>query len=313
MRILVTGGAGFIGSHLVEALVERGHSVRVLDNFSSGKRQNLAAVRGRIEIVRGDCAEPRVARHAVRGVDVVYHEAAVPSVTLSVKDPETSFRANAVATFQMLLAARDGGVRRFVYAGSSSVYGDRRGQPKRETDTPHPLSPYAVGKLTGEHLVRVFSELYRIEGLTLRYFNVFGPRQDPSSPYSGVISLFVTKLLAGLRPVIYGDGLQSRDFTYVGDVVAANLLALKAKGLRGQVMNVASGGRTTIRGLLRQVAREIGCPAAARHAAGRAGDIRHSRADIGLARRVLGFRPRVSVVAGLRETVAWYRQGRPRG
>jgi UDP-glucose 4-epimerase len=307
MQILVTGGAGFIGSHLVEALVRRGHGVRVLDNFSSGRRENLSAVEREVHVLRGDCADPQAARLAVRGVEVVYHEGAVPSVALSVRDPASSFRSNATATFQMLLAARDAGVRRFIYAGSSSVYGGRRGQPKRETDLPCPLSPYAVGKLTGEHLVRVFSELYGLQGLTLRYFNVFGPRQDPSSPYSGVISLFVTALLAGRRPVIYGDGLQSRDFSYIDNVVAANLLALRVPGLRGQVVNIANGRRTTIRGLLTRVAREVGCPALARHAPARAGDVRHSRADISEARRLLGYRPGVDVPTGIQRTVAWYR------
>ncbi len=307
MRILVTGGAGFIGSHLVEALVRRGHVVRVLDNFVTGRRENVASVRREIELLRGDCADPRAAQRAVRGVEVVFHEAAVPSVTVSVQDPAGSFRANATATLTTLLAARDAGVRRFIYAGSSSVYGDRPGLPKRESATPVPLSPYAVGKLTGEHLVRIFSELYGIEGLTLRYFNVFGPRQDPSSPYSGVISLFTTALLAGRTPLIYGDGRQSRDFTHVANVVDANLRALTARSLRGEAVNVATGKGTTLRELLRLIAGETQAPATARYAPARAGDIRHSVADIRAAHRLLGYRPKVDIARGLRQTVEWYR------
>jgi UDP-glucose 4-epimerase len=307
MRILVTGGAGFIGSHLVEALVADGHRVRVLDNFSSGNRRNLKAVRDDVEVLRGDCADDRAARRAVKGVEVVYHEAAVPSVAVSVNDPVGSFRANATATLAMLSAARDAGVRRFIYAGSSSVYGDLPGLPKRESDTPAPLSPYAVGKLAGEQLVRVFSRLYGIEGLTLRYFNVFGPRQDPSSPYSGVISLFTTALLAGRTPVLCGDGLQSRDFTYVANVVDANLRALAAPRLRGETVNVATGRRTTLRQLLRVIAEEVGRSPRARRAPARPGDIRHSLADVRAARRLLGYRPRVALTAGLAATVAWYR------
>jgi UDP-glucose 4-epimerase len=307
MKILVTGGAGFIGSHLVEALVRRGHSVRVLDNFSSGRRENLAAVRGDVEVLRGDCADGRAARRAVRGVETVFHEAAVPSVTLSVEDPAGSFRANATATLEMLLAAREAGVRRFIYAGSSSVYGDRPGLPKRESAAAAPLSPYAVGKLTGEQLVSVFSKLYGLEGLTLRYFNVFGARQDPSSPYSGVISLFTTALLAGRKPVIYGDGGQSRDFTHVANVVDANLKALKVRTLCGEAVNIAMGKGTSLRTLLRLIAAEAGRPAIARHAPARLGDIRHSVADIGAARRLLGYRPKMDLAVGLRDTVRWYR------
>ncbi len=313
MKILVTGGAGFIGSHLVEALVHHGHAVRVLDNFSSGRRENLRPVRGEVEILRGDCADLATARRAAAGMEVVFHEAAMPSVARSVKDPVESHRANGTATLHMLAAAREAGVRRFVYAGSSSVYGDQPGLPKHETAAPRPLSPYAVGKAAGEQFVRVFSELYGLEGLTLRYFNVFGPRQDPSSPYSGVISLFTTALLEGRRPVIYGDGLQSRDFTYVSNVVDANLRALRAKGLCGQTVNVATGARTTLRGLLAALAKETGREPRALRAEARPGDIRHSVADIRAARRLLGYRPQVDVATGLRRTVEWYREQRVRG
>jgi UDP-glucose 4-epimerase len=308
MRILVTGGAGFIGSHLVEALVARGHRVRVLDDLSSGRLANLRAVRRGIEFLKGDCADPAVARKAVEGRDVIFHEAAVPSVARSVDDPALSHRANATATLSLLVAAREAGVRRIVYAGSSSVYGAERGLPKRESMPTRPLSPYGVAKLLGEHYLRVFSELYGIETLTLRYFNVFGPRQDPSSPYSGVISLFTTAMLARKTPVIFGDGRQSRDFTYVDNVVEANLLALDAKGLRGQTVNVATGRRISLLRLLAAVARETGRPARARHEPARPGDVRHSLADVTAAKRLLGYRPSVDFETGLARTVAWYRE-----
>jgi nucleoside-diphosphate-sugar epimerase len=308
MKILVTGGAGFIGSHLAQALAAKGHRVRVLDDLSGGRRQNLAAVRGDVEFLRGNCADIDTARRAVRGVEVVYHEAAVPSVARSVDDPALSHRANATATLTMLVAARDAGVRRFVYAGSSSVYGDTPKLPKREDMLPRPRSPYAVGKLMGEHYLRIFHELYGLETLTLRYFNVYGPRQNASSPYSGVISLFVTALLAGRRPVLYGTGQQSRDFTYVEDVVQGNLRALGARGLAGQHVNVATGRRLTLRQLLQAIARLLGVPARAERRPPRKGDVRHSLADISAARRLLGYRPRVDFETGLRRTVEWYRE-----
>ena len=307
MRILVTGGAGFIGSHIVEALVKKGHRVRVLDNFFSGKSGNLRAVKGDVEILRGDCSNPTAARRAVQRVEAVFHEGAVPSVARSVKDPAMSHTANATATLTMLIAARDAGVRRFIYAGSSSVYGDTPTLPKHEGMTPKPLSPYAVGKLMGEHYLRVFAHLYGLETLTIRYFNVFGPRQDPTSPYSGVISRFTTALLSGATPVVYGNGLQSRDFTYVMNVVDANLKALKARGLEGQSVNVAMGNRITLRQLLASLARETGRAPKATYGPARAGDVRHSLADIRLARKLLGYRPIVDFETGLRRTVDWYR------
>ena len=310
MKILVTGGAGFIGSHLAEALVGRGHTVRVLDNFYSGKRGNLRPVKGDVEVLRGDCADPAAARRAAQGMDAVFHEAAIPSVARSVADPALSHRANATATLTMLVAARDRGVRRFIYAGSSSVYGDAKQLPKREDMEPRPLSPYAVGKLVGEHYLRIFHDLYGLETLTLRYFNVYGPRQNAGSPYSGVISLFVTALLAGKKPVIYGDGLQSRDFTYVADVVQGNLRALTARGLEGQHVNVATGHRVTLRQLLEALGKEIGVSARAEMRPSRAGDIRHSLADISAAHRLLGYRPKVDFETGLRRTLDWYRGSR---
>jgi UDP-glucose 4-epimerase len=308
LNILVTGGAGFIGSHLVEALVRAGHRVRVLDNFYSGRAANLAAVRGDVEVMRGSCDDPRAARRAAKAIEVVYHQAAIPSVARSVEQPALSHAANATATVSMLAAARDAGVRRFVYAGSSSVYGDSPRLPKRESMPPQPLSPYAVAKLVGEHYLRVFCRLYGMEGLSLRYFNVFGPRQDPSSPYSGVISLFATALIRRRTPIIYGDGRQSRDFTYVENVVRGNLLALRAKGANGQAVNLATGRRTTLLELLRVMAERTGRPARAELRAPRKGDIRHSLAAIGVARRLLGYRPTVGFEVGIERTLAWYRE-----
>jgi UDP-glucose 4-epimerase len=290
------------------ALVRRGHRVRVLDNFYSGKRDNLREAAGEIEVLKGDCADLRTARRAAKGIDAVFHEAAVPSVARSVADPALSHRANAMATLSMLVAARDAGARRFIYAGSSSVYGDRAGRRKREDMDPRPLSPYAVGKLTGEHYARIFGGLYGMETVTLRYFNVFGPRQDASSPYSGVISLFIKAMLEGRTPVVYGDGRQSRDFTYVDNVVDGNLRALLARGLHGQSINVATGRSVTLNALLRTLARHLGRPARAARRPPRPGDIRHSLADIGLARRLLGYRPLVDFGTGLERTIDWYRR-----
>jgi UDP-glucose 4-epimerase len=308
MKVLVTGGAGFIGSHLAEALVRAGHRVRVLDNLYSGHRSNLRSLRAEVEFLEGDCADPATARRAVRGVEVVFHEAAIPSVVRSVQDPLASHRGNATATLSVLTAARDAGVRRLIYAGSSSVYGNSPRLPKREDMETRPLSPYAVGKLTGEHYLRIFSGLYGMETLTLRYFNVFGPRQDPGSPYSGVISLFAAALLAGRRPVIYGDGTQSRDFTYVANVVDANLRALAAPSAAGEVLNVATGMRVTLNRLLAALNRQTGRKLRARYLAARPGDVKHSLADISRARRKLGYRPLVDFETGLRLTVDWYRR-----
>src|SRR5262245_52262364 len=313
MRILVTGGAGFIGSHLAEALVRAGHRVRILDNFVGGRRENLAAVKTDVEVLDGDCADPDAARRAVDGIDVVYHERAVPSVARSVADPAGSHRTNTTATLAMLVAARNAEVRRFVYAGSSSVYGDVKKLPKREDMTLRPLSPYAVAKMMGEHYLRIFASLHGMETLTLRYFNVFGPRQDAGSPYSGVISQFVTALLQGRTPVIYGDGLQSRDFTYVENVVDANLKALAAPALCGQAVNVATGRSVSLNHLLQAIPGETGGRRGRpRHEPRRPGDVLHSRADVRRARALLGYRPIVGLEAGLRLTVAWYRS-RSRG
>ncbi|MBI2834203.1 MAG: SDR family oxidoreductase [Acidobacteria bacterium] len=303
---LVTGGAGFIGSHLVDALVHRGERVRVVDNFSTGKRENLAGARG-AEILEGDLARSDVARAAVSGADVVLHQAALPSVPRSVEDPVTSNRANIDATLEILVAARDAGVKRVVYAGSSSAYGDTPVLPKREEMPPRPLSPYALQKLVGEQYAQLFTHLYGLETVTLRYFNVFGPRQDPSSTYSGVISLFVTSLLEDRSPVIYGDGEQTRDFTYVTNVVDGVLEACRAPDVSGLVMNCATGRRISINELYKSVRRLTGASAEPTYAAPRPGDIRHSQADISRARQLLGYEPRVTFEEGLRRTVDWFR------
>jgi nucleoside-diphosphate-sugar epimerase len=303
---LVTGGAGFIGSHLVEELLRRGERVRVVDNFFSGKRENLPPS-ARIELVEGDLADAAVAARAVAGCEFVLHQAAIPSVPRSVKDPLTSHRANVDATLQVLLAARDAGVKRVVYAGSSSAYGDTPVLPKREDMKPHPQSPYALQKLVGEQYCQLFSKLYGLETVTIRYFNVFGPRQDPGSAYSGVISRFVKLLSEGQAPTIYGDGKQTRDFTYVSDVVRGVLLACHAPAVSGEVINVAGGGRVSLLELLRTLQVILCQNIEPAFQPARDGDVRDSQADIFKARQLLGFEPEVSLEDGLRRTVTWYR------
>ena len=310
-RYLVTGGAGFIGSHLAEALVGRGEKVRVVDNLSTGKQANLSHL-PRVEFLEGDLADIDVARLAVAGIDYVLHQAAIPSVPRSVKDPITSNRSNIDATLNVLVASRDAGVRRLVYAGSSSAYGDTPTLPKHEGMPPHPLSPYALQKLVGEQYAEMFTELYGFETVTIRYFNVFGPRQDPSSPYSGVISLFISALVEGRKPTIYGDGEQSRDFTYVANVVDGVLRACRAPGVAGHSINVATSRRVTLNELFATVKELVGADVDPLYAEPRPGDVRHSQADISLARRALGYEPTVSFEEGLRLTLEWYR-GHARG
>src|SRR5262245_21400937 len=287
---LVTGGAGFIGSHLCEELIRRGHRVRVVDSLITGKRGNLDHLPA-VEFMQGDLADDGVAARAVDGVDVVLHQAAIPSVPRSVSDPITSHRANVDASLNLLVAARDAGVRRVVYAGSSSAYGNTATQPKQEDMRPDPLSPYALQKLVAEQYCQVFTRLYRLETVTIRYFNVFGPRQDPSSPYSGVISLFATALLERRQPTIYGDGEQTRDFTYVGNVVDGVLRACDAPYVGGEVINVATGGRISLNELLRLMNQIIGSNLYPIYAPPRAGDVRDSQADITKARRLLDYAP----------------------
>jgi nucleoside-diphosphate-sugar epimerase len=303
---LVTGGAGFIGSHLAEELVRRGDRVRVVDNLVTGKRQNLAHIPG-VEFVEGDLADIDVARRAVEGVEFVLHQAALPSVPRSVQDPVTSNRANVDATLSVLVAARDAGVRRVVYAGSSSAYGDTPTLPKIETMPTSPLSPYALQKLVGEQYGQMFTRLYGLETVTIRYFNVFGPRQDPSSPYSGVISLFISALCEGRPPIIHGDGEQTRDFTYVANVVDGVLRAVHAPQASGEVINVATSGRVSLNQLFRAVRDLVGANVEPIYGASRAGDVRDSQADISKAARLLGYAPLVSFESGLEKTVSWYR------
>jgi nucleoside-diphosphate-sugar epimerase len=303
---LVTGGAGFIGSHLVTELVRRGARVRVVDDLSTGFRRNLDHVRG-VEFMEGSVAELDVARRAVDGMEVVLHQAAIPSVPRSVSDPITSHRANLDATLNILVAARDAGVRRVVFAGSSAAYGNTPTLPKREDMPTRPLSPYALQKLVGEQYLSMFSELYGLETVSIRYFNVFGPRQDPSSPYSGVISLFISALLKGRRPTIFGDGEQTRDFTYVANVVDGVLGATTAAGVRGDVINIATGSRISLNQLFRTLRDLVGSSIEPVYSDPRAGDVRDSQADISKARRLLGYEPLVSFEEGLRLTLDWHR------
>ena len=305
-QYLVTGGAGFIGSHLSEELVRRGQKVKVVDNLVTGKRENLAHL-AQVEFVKGDLAEAAVARRAVADVDYVLHQAAIPSVPRSVADPVSSNRANVDATLSLLVAARDAGVKRVVYAGSSSAYGNAPTLPKVESMPTAPLSPYALQKLVAEQYCQLFTTLYGLETVTLRYFNVFGPRQDPSSPYSGVISLFISALCDGQRPTIYGDGEHTRDFTYVANVVDGVLRACTAEHASGEVINVATGGRVSLNELFERIRKVVGAEVQPVYAEPRAGDLKDSQADIAKAQRLLGYEPLVSFEEGLSRTVAWYR------
>lgn len=303
-RALVTGGAGFIGSHLVEALLAEGLRVRVVDDLATGHRSNLARVEGRYEWIEGSVADFTVCQRAVEGVDYVFHQAAIPSVPRSVREPLASHESGPTATINMLEAARMAGVRRFMFAASSSAYGDTTELPKHEDILPRPLSPYAAGKLAGEHYVHVYAQTMGLDGVSLRYFNIFGPRQDPSSPYSGVISIFIRKMSRGERPTIYGDGSQTRDFTYVANAVAANLAAMRhAEPLGGDVFNVGSGQSiglldlvAALNGIFRTDLEPDFQPA-------RAGDVRDSLASLARISRVLGYVPLVSFEEGLRRTV----------
>ncbi|HQU47274.1 MAG: LPS biosynthesis protein WbpP [Planctomycetia bacterium 21-64-5] len=300
---LVTGGAGFIGSHIAAALLARGDRVRVLDNLSTGQRANLAP---QIEFVEGDVTDCQLVASALAGVDCVFHQAALASVPRSVEAPLDTNAACVTGTVTLLDAARRAGVRRLVYAGSSSAYGERPSSPKRETDLPAPISPYGAAKLAGEHYCQAFSATYGFETVVLRYFNVFGPRQDPASPYSAVIPLFITALLAGKRPTVFGDGHQSRDFTYIDNVVHGNLLAADAAGVSGRVFNVANGRATSLLELLKQLNSLLGTSVEPVHAPPRPGDIRESLADISAARRLLGYEPQVTFEDGLRRSIDYY-------
>ncbi len=307
-RYLVTGGGGFIGSHVVDRLLAKGHQVRVLDNFSTGRRENLAHCQEQIDLLEGDLRSPDTVRQAVEDCEYVLHLGALPSVPRSVRRPLESHAVNATGTLHVLLAARDAHVRRLVFASSSSVYGNNPTLPKEETMRPEPLSPYAAGKLLGEHYCRIFQQLYGLETVILRYFNVFGPRQDPSSPYSGVISLFITAALQGRPYTIYGDGEQTRDLTFVENVVTATVTASTAPEVVGEVMNIACGRQTSINDLAAMIDQIVGREGPRHYAPPRPGDVRHSLADISRARQLLGYHPAVDLLEGLRRTIAWYRE-----
>ncbi|MEO6212853.1 MAG: SDR family oxidoreductase [Vicinamibacterales bacterium] len=303
---LVTGGAGFIGSHLSEELVRRGHTVRVADSLVTGKRSNLDHVPEAL-FHEGDLGELAFARSVVEGCDYVLHQAAIPSVPRSVKDPVASHRANVDATLNVLVAARDAGVKRLVFAGSSSAYGNTPTLPKHEGMPSEPLSPYALQKVFAEQYLQMFTKLYGLETVSTRYFNVFGPRQDPTSPYSGVISVFTTALLENRSPTIYGDGEQTRDFTYVANVVDGVLRACEAPRASGEVINVATGGRISLNDLFRQMKKIVGATAEPSYVDTRQGDVRDSQADIRKAADLLGYTPVVSFEDGLKRTIDWYK------
>src|SRR5215813_8576235 len=308
---LVTGGAGFIGSHIAASLAASGARVRILDDLSTGYRENLKEINGNVDFTQGSVADPAVLKKVLDGVELVFHEAAIPSVPRSVENPRDSHIASVDGTFSLLLAARDCKVRRLIYAASSSAYGDQPTLPKREDMLPDPLSPYAVAKLVGEYYCQVFSRVYGLETLSLRYFNVFGPRQDPGSQYSGVVSRFISALLSNETPVIFGDGEQSRDFTYIENVVSANLKAAEVKSGFGKVINIANGERVTLNQLLAELKDLTGrSNAQAEYRDTRVGDVRHSLADISEARQLLGYAPIVGVREGLRRTIDWWQGSR---
>ncbi len=306
-KVLVTGGAGFIGSHLTSALVDRGDEVIVLDNLSTGRRENLGHLEGRFELIQGDVLEPETLRRAMSGVELVFHQAALASVPRSIAAPLETHAACATGTLNVLEAARANGVRRVVYAGSSSAYGDQPFQSKRELDLPRPLSPYAVAKLTGEYYCQAFTASYGLPTVVIRYFNVFGPRQDPNSEYSAVIPKFVTTMINGDRPTIYGDGSQSRDFTYVDNVVRGNLAAATAADAVGKVINVACGAHITLLQLVASINKVLGTDIKPILADRRPGDVRTSLADLSLAREVLAYDPMIDFDEGLRRSISYYR------
>ncbi|UCF44009.1 MAG: SDR family oxidoreductase [Planctomycetota bacterium] len=306
-KFLVTGGAGFIGSNICKKLVSLGCFVRVIDNLLTGKRANLAGILGKIEFIEADMGDEEIARSAMKDIDVVLHQGALPSVPRSVDDPAATHRHCVNATFKLLLVARDAAIKRFVYASSSSAYGDTPTLPKVETMPEKPLSPYAVGKLVGEHYCSVFYKVFGLETISLRYFNVFGPHQDPTSQYAAAIPAFVTAILKDKPPTVFGDGLQSRDFTYVENVVDANLLAANAQHTTGQVLNIASGQAVTVNETIDIINDLLGKSIKPVYTDPRPGDVKHSLADITLARKALGYEPAVTFKEGLQLSIDWYR------
>jgi len=310
LRVLVTGGAGFIGSNLTEALLKKGHQVRVLDNFSTGKRKNLVFEKEypSFEIVDGDIRDLGTCQEATKGIHYVFHQAALPSVPRSVEDPLTTHFVNGNGTLNILLAARDAGVKRLIYASSSSIYGDTPTLPKKEEMPPNPLSPYALQKYIGEQYGRLFFQLYGLETVSLRYFNIFGPKQDPSSIYSAVIPKFINALLRNDAPVIFGDGEQPRDFTYIDNVVHANLLAMSAERLQGEVVNIACGKRTSLNQLLAILKAALGSHVSPVYKESRKGDVKHSLAEISRGKHVIDYDPQVDIETGLKKTVDYFRK-----
>lgn len=307
-KYLVTGGAGFIGSHITEELIKRGEEVRVLDNFLTGKRENIAPFLSDIDLIEGDIRDFSQCQKAVKGIDYVLHQAALPSVPRSVSDPITSNEINITGTLNMLTASKEEGIKSFVFASSSSVYGDAQRLPKKEGNEGNPLSPYALGKLTGEQYCRIFSQLYGFNTVCLRYFNIFGPRQDPFSQYAAAIPNFVTKILKSENPIIYGDGEQSRDFTFVSNVVEANLLASQAQNVSGEVFNIACGSRTTVNVLVDEIKTVLGKDIPSNFTDPRPGDVRHSHADISRAVEKLNYKPLITFKEGLEKTISWYKE-----
>jgi len=307
-RFLVTGGAGFIGSNICKKLISEGCFVRVVDNLLTGKKSNLTDIIDKVEFIEADMGDEEVAHSAMKDIDVVLHQGALPSVPLSVDNPAATHKHCVDATFTLLLAARDAGIKRFVYASSSSAYGDTPTLPKVETMPPQPLSPYAVGKLVGEYYCSVFHRVFGIETISLRYFNVFGPHQDPTSQYAAAIPAFVTAILKDKPPTVFGDGLQSRDFTYVDNVVEANLLAARVKHTGGEVINIACGQAVTINETIDVINELLGKNIKPKYEPPRPGDVKHSLADISLAKKIIGFRPKVQFKQGLQRAIDWYRE-----
>jgi len=309
-NVLVTGGAGFIGSHLAEALLRKGHRVRVLDDFSTGKRENLIFDRGypSLEIIEGDIRHLAICQKAMKGIDYVFHQAALPSVQRSVEDPLGSNAVNGGGTLNILFAAREEKAKRVIYASSSSIYGDTPTLPKHEEMISHPLSPYALQKYIGEQYCRLFYELYGLETVSLRYFNIFGPRQDPNSVYSAVIPKFIDAFLQGSPPTIFGDGEQSRDFTYIENVVQANLLAMSAGHLHGEAINIACGERTSLNQLVNALRKILGSKMSPIYEEPRKGDVRHSLADIRKGKEILNYKPKVGLELGLKKTVEFFKK-----
>jgi UDP-glucose 4-epimerase len=307
-RFLITGGAGFIGSNLCRKLVKEGCFVRVIDNLITGKLSNLTGLMDKMDFIQADMGDPAVARTAMKDIDIVLHQGAVPSVPRSVDDPLTTHKHCVDATFTLLMAARDAGVKRFVYAASSSAYGDTPTLPKVENMLTNPLSPYAVAKLAGEYYCSVFAKVYGLQTISLRYFNVFGPYQDPASQYAAAIPAFVTKIIKNKPPTVYGDGEQSRDFTYIDNVVHANLSAARAAKLSGEVVNIACGQRITVNEIIRLINKILGKSVQPKYEPSRPGDVKHSLASIELAKKVIGYKPVISFGDGLERAIAWYRE-----